>query len=87
MIRYDFKCVCCNHDKDYLIAEANEAMIKAWLDGMLIQDAMPDVSVDIREALMTSICLECQDRFLTEDPEEEEYNHLYVMSRMREEDV
>lgn len=51
--------------------EVNFEEFAAWKGGALIQDAMPHMSVDDREILMTGICPQCWDsQFGDEDDEE-----------------
>ena len=44
---------------------------KAWRSGELIQDALPEVSADDRELLLSGTCGPCFDKFFPPDPEEE----------------
>lgn len=47
---------------------------RLWLEGELIQDALPDVPTKERETLISGLCSECQDEFYSsfDDDEEEE---------------
>ena len=49
-------CTCCA--KEYLIGTTKSGYV-AWLEGALIQDAMPDVSRDMREMFISGTCPEC----------------------------
>jgi hypothetical protein len=44
--------------------------INLWKRGMLIQDAMPDLSVEQREFLITGMTLEEQDAFFNRGEDE-----------------
>lgn len=46
--------------------------IKAWQNGALIQDAMPNVSAEEREFMMTGITPEEWDEYISDPYEEEE---------------
>jgi hypothetical protein len=51
-------CICGNsHD-----VEVPYDGYVAWIDGELIQNAMPELSATLREMLMTGICGPCWDR-------------------------
>jgi hypothetical protein len=43
---------------------------KAWQSGEFIQNAMPDVSADDRELLISGTCSECWDSMFLSDEEE-----------------
>tara|TARA_X000001388_G_C2116505_1_gene79816 strand:- start:258 stop:458 length:201 start_codon:yes stop_codon:yes gene_type:complete len=45
----------------------NQSQIDKWVAGMLIQDAMPNVSVDEREFIMTGITSEEWDSTFNEE--------------------
>jgi hypothetical protein len=45
----------------------NQSQIDKWIAGMLIQDAMPDVSVDEREFIMTGSTPEEWDLYFNEE--------------------
>ena len=45
----------------------NQSQIDKWVAGMLIQDAMPDVSVDEREFIMTGSTPEEWDLYFNEE--------------------
>ncbi len=58
-------CNCCGND--YLVGTTESGYI-AWLEGALIQDAMPDVSPDLREMFISATCPKCwDDMFNNED--------------------
>lgn len=42
-----------------------------WLDGELIQNAMPDLTPTEREQLISRICPKCQEKFFGADNEDE----------------
>lgn len=49
--------------------DVTEAQLEAWQGGQLIQEAMPHLSVDDREFLMTGITPEEWDKMFDESPE------------------
>jgi hypothetical protein len=65
------KCVCriCNNPKE--IPDVPVAGLKAWEDGELIQDALPNLTADQRELLISGTCDDCwKTMFGTVDDEE-----------------
>ena len=59
---------CSNHTIMHLETDAYES----WINGTLIQDAFPELTVDQREFLITGICPECQDELYNFLEDEEE---------------
>jgi len=51
--------------------DTNEKQYQKWLDGALIQDAMPQLSIDDREFIITGYCDPCMDKVFS-TPEEAE---------------
>lgn len=49
---------CINCKKVYTVDVPKEGFFN-WQSGMLIQDAMPDVSADDRELLISHLCSSC----------------------------
>ena len=47
-------------------------MVQNWEEGMLIQEAMPDISPELREFVMTGIAPDEWDGHFPEEEEEEE---------------
>lgn len=45
----------------------NEDGYLAWREGELIQTALPELSVNEREVLVSGMCLECQTKFFDDD--------------------
>lgn len=64
MIAIKKKCVICGTTKEIRVSKVGHAM---WLRGALIQDALPELSVDDREMLMSDICPKCFDNIFKED--------------------
>lgn len=58
------KCRICKEER---IIKVSKRSIELWKSGMHIQDAMPDVSADDREMLMSQICPTCWDRLFGEE--------------------
>ena len=48
-------------------ADEGLAGLEAWESGVLIQDALPELSASEREQLMTGIHAECWDRAFPEE--------------------
>lgn len=52
------KCPLCK--KEYVIKNVPRIRYFAWKDGKgLIQDLLPELSADDREALITGVCSDC----------------------------
>jgi hypothetical protein len=49
--------------------ECDPAAVMSWQAGVHIQDAMPEVSADDRELLISGICGQCFDKLFEEDEE------------------
>ena len=72
------QCVSC---KDTHVLMVNKNDLKRWESGARIQDAMPYLTPDERELLISGICGKCFDRMLGEDPigdAETEYDIEFV---------
>lgn len=52
-------CPVCHALSDVIVGSAD---YKAWQSGLVIQEAMPHLSVDDREKLITGFCSPCWDR-------------------------
>ena len=54
------KCIgsTCPH---HILIDVNRADFKRWINGTLIQVAMPELSPSERESLVTGFCEACQD--------------------------
>lgn len=52
--------------KSYTVTVPHEGFIK-WRNGSRIQECMPNLSSEDREALMTGICGDCWERMYGED--------------------
>lgn len=50
---------------------ATPEQIAAWHDGALIQNAMPDISEDLRELLISGTCGQCFDEMFRDDEEDD----------------
>lgn len=51
--------------------DTNQKQYQKWLDGVLIQEAMPQLSTDDREYVITGFCDSCMDSVFS-TPEEAE---------------
>lgn len=58
-MQLEVKCIECK--KIYKVTVPDRGFVK-WQNGMHIQDAMPEVSVDDRELLMSHMCGTCFDK-------------------------
>lgn len=63
-IDVEVQCVSCN--KSIIITVPTKGW-RRWLDGALIQDAMPELNADERELLISHVCKECFDKILEGD--------------------
>ena len=63
MTRVDLTCMWC-HEKWHI--EAPEEGLAAWKSGVLIQNALPELSDDEREALISSTHPWCWDTMMEE---------------------
>lgn len=61
-------CPFCGRSTDVLVDEVEYG---CWLEGMSIQDAMPDLSPDEREMLISGICPNCWEQMFGSDEDEE----------------
>ena len=57
-------CQLCHETKEI---HCTDEQYRRWLDGELIQRAMPDVPKGERELLISGICDQCFDRIFPED--------------------
>ena len=62
------QCVSCN---DVHILLVNSEDLQRWKDGALIQDAMPYLSPDEREILISGVCGRCFDAMFGEGEDDE----------------
>lgn len=51
--------VLCHHCQDIKFIEVSDAGFIAWQSGMLIQDALPELSDAERELLISATCDDC----------------------------
>jgi hypothetical protein len=58
----------CRTCKDTHILMVNIRDAKRWKEGELIQDAMPYLTPDERELLISGTCGKCFDKMFGEDP-------------------
>ena len=56
MIEINIECPFCG--KEYKVSVPEEGYYR-WVEGELIQRAMPDVAPEVREALISGICEDC----------------------------
>lgn len=64
-------CVCPICSQSSVVLVEIESYV-AWRRGSLIQVAMPYLSANERESLMTGICSDCWDDMFSEDDEDSE---------------
>ena len=65
-------CTCCG--EGYIVGTTESGYID-WLEGALIQDAMPAMDKSIREMFISGTCPKCwDDMFGSFDDDDEDYN-------------
>ncbi len=62
-MKINAQCRMCGAEEEL---EVSEAQLQAWQDGALIQKAMPHLTKDQRELLITGTCGTCFDRMFEE---------------------
>lgn len=62
------ECACCKSEQSVVIPGPE---LYAYRSGQLIQDAMPSVSLDEREFLISGTCPACWDKLFGNDDDEE----------------
>lgn len=60
-------CVECSTPTDLTVSTNGLA---AWRDGTHIQDALPDLTVDERELMISGMCGTCFDKFIPADEDD-----------------
>jgi len=60
----EVSCMVCNAKQDL---EVNEHDFHSWQSGTKIQNAMPYLSADERELLISGTCSKCFDEMFGED--------------------
>ena len=60
----EIECVMC---KQSVIMEASEEGLNKWQQGALIQHALPELTEDEREMLLSGICPTCWDKIFSEE--------------------
>lgn len=60
MVRYELSCCFCRKPH-YVVAD--ERKVELWLNGMLIQNALPELTATEREQLISRMCPSCQAEF------------------------
>ena len=71
----------CRLCGDTHVLKVNDDDVFRWQTGTLIQDAMPYLSADEREILISGTCGKCFDKMFGEDPEgdaQTDYNIEFV---------
>lgn len=63
MLNITRTCVICGRQK---VIQVPKDGYERWKDGLHIQEALPTVSADDREFLMSDICSECFDNLFAE---------------------
>lgn len=63
----EIECVCC---KKNIIITVPTVGYRRWLSGWLIQEAMPDLTSDERELLISHVCKRCFAKLEEEDYDE-----------------
>jgi len=65
-MKYAISCRECQQIK---FVEASEDGVKKWQQGELIQRALPELTAEEREMLISRICPECWNKMFKEDEE------------------
>ena len=68
-IKIQKTCPCCKTVNEVVVPTEGYGR---WVQGELIQRAMPTIPATTREFLMTGMCGNCQDSLFGGDDEEEE---------------
>lgn len=63
MLKIKRTCICCGDEREIKVPKEG---YERWKAGLRIQEALPTVSADDREFLMSDICSECFDSLFTE---------------------
>ena len=66
------KCRVCKETSNVIVIQSE---FQAWTGGKLIQDAMPSLSSDDREMLISQTCPRCWDQIFPEESECESDEH------------
>ena len=59
-------------EENYMTLDVTQEQLDAWQGGVLIQDAMPNLSADEREFLQTGILPDEWDQLFPEEEEDED---------------
>jgi hypothetical protein len=62
----DVICECPFCGKTYDVKVPVDGYL-AWANGKTIQEAMPNISAEVRESLISGLCSSCQKEFFIED--------------------
>lgn len=57
----------CPHCRKEEAVEVSQAGYEKWKAGSLIQDALPELSADVREQLITGYCGPCWNKIFSEE--------------------
>jgi Fe2+ or Zn2+ uptake regulation protein len=69
MMMIDIELVCLFCGQVHTVT-CSAAGFSAWQNGALIQNALPELSAEEREALISGICPDCQSDIFGEDEDE-----------------
>lgn len=62
-LKLNINCAMCGKSSTVYV---RKDQYEAWQEGTLVQIAMPQLSVDDRETLVSSLCRKCQDLIFNE---------------------
>lgn len=62
------RCPVCGEAETVFVADA---AYDRWVSGALVQDAFPELAVDVRELLVSGTHPACWDSLFADDPEED----------------
>ena len=69
LTRVDVSCIYCGTKEVYHLPAKD---VRAWRNGKLIQDALPQLPAEDREFLISGLCPKCWDKLFVGDGAKEE---------------
>lgn len=76
-------CIKCGVEQSVIVGEQ---ALENWNNGMLIQDAFPELDAGQREFLMSGICGDCFDKMFPPEDDGEKYEGEYFPEEFINED-
>ena len=75
VVKVNTQCRLCGDKKVLYLPKSG---YEKYMEGMAIQDAMPDVDAADRELLISGVCHVCWDKIALEDDDEEDIRWLWM---------